>query len=70
MTKDEEAKLLEMLASGAKAPAIARTLGRSTGAIYVRINSLRRARRRSLPSERITALRSAASTGNRANDVT
>jgi DNA-binding NarL/FixJ family response regulator len=55
-TSGEEIKLLDLLASGVKAPAIARRLGRSTGAIYARINDLKKASRRSsLPSERLIA---------------
>jgi DNA-binding NarL/FixJ family response regulator len=54
-TSGEERQLLELLASGAKAPAIARRLKRSTGAVYARINALKRLSRRSLPSERLVA---------------
>ena len=53
-TKDEEKQLLELLLSGIKAPAIARKLKRSTGAIYARTNSLKKKPllANSLPSER------------------
>jgi hypothetical protein len=61
-TKDEEAQLLELLASNHKAPTIARKLKRSTGAIYARMKSLKRTPRpRSLPSERLVFLRTHAS---------
>jgi DNA invertase Pin-like site-specific DNA recombinase len=53
-TRDEEARLIELLGSGMKARGIARKLKRSTGAVYARINFLKSARStaRSLPSER------------------
>jgi hypothetical protein len=43
--------VLEMLSAGNKAPAIARKLKRSTGAVYARINALKKSRSLSLPSE-------------------
>jgi len=54
-TGDEEKQLIELLASGVKGPAIARRLKRSTGAVYARINELKRASSKSLPSERLAA---------------
>ena len=60
-SRSEEKELLELLASGTKAPAIARRLKRSTGAIYARINQLKKISRRSLPSERLVAAHASAS---------
>jgi hypothetical protein len=61
-TSDQEKQLVDLLASGAKGPAIARHLARSTGAIYARINTLKKACRRSyLPSERFIAAHAIAS---------
>jgi hypothetical protein len=60
-TAGEEKQLLDLLASGAKAPAIARAIKRSTGAVYARINVLRGLGRKSLPSERLAASRDVAS---------
>lgn len=53
-TEDEEVRLLKLLASGRRPPAIARELKRSVGAVYARIGSLKKRSpfRRSLPSER------------------
>jgi DNA-binding NarL/FixJ family response regulator len=54
-TAAEQFELLQLLASGVKAAAIARKLKRSTGAIYTRANSLKKKLSipaRSLPSER------------------
>jgi DNA-binding NarL/FixJ family response regulator len=67
-TSDEEKHLVDLLVSGAKAPAIARRLKRSTGAIYARINDLRKASapRSSLPSERLIAAHALASKEQRA----
>jgi hypothetical protein len=64
-TSDEERQLVELLVSGAKASAIARRLNRSTGAIYARATSLKKAspRRVSLPSERLSAAHAFASKG-------
>ena len=58
-TSDEERQLLEMLASGIKAPVIARRLKRSTGAVYARINELKKTWE--APAERLVAARSSAS---------
>jgi hypothetical protein len=60
-TAAEEVQLSELLASGMKVGFIARKLKRSPGAIYARINSVRKtphdmafaAQRLSLPSERL-----------------
>jgi DNA-binding NarL/FixJ family response regulator len=54
-TSGEERQLLELLASGAKAPAIARRLKRSTGAVYARINALKKVSCRPLPLQRLVA---------------
>jgi DNA-binding NarL/FixJ family response regulator len=53
-TTAEQQQLRELLASGIKAPAIARNLDRSTGSIYARAHVLKKAllTARSLPSER------------------
>jgi hypothetical protein len=60
-TIGEERHMLDLLASGAKVPAIARAIKRSTGAVHARINSLKRLPRKSLPSERLVAARDVAS---------
>ena len=57
-TAAEEVKLSELLASGMKVGYIARKLKRSPGAIYARINPVRKTprdvgQRLSLPSERL-----------------
>ncbi len=62
-TPAEEAQLRELMASRVKAGLIAKKLKRSPGAIYARINSLKKlpgdlpfgAQSRSLPSERLAA---------------
>jgi hypothetical protein len=72
-TATEEAKLSELLASGMKVGYIARKLKRSPGAIYARINTVRKTprdvgQRLSLPSERL--LHAQASTENTQIDDT
>jgi hypothetical protein len=53
---------MELVRSGIRAPAIARQLKRSTGAVYARIIRLKRASsERSLPSERLAFFRAHAS---------
>jgi hypothetical protein len=62
-TPAEEAQLRELVASKIKVGLIAKKLKRSPGAVYARINSLKKiprdlafgARARSLPSERLAA---------------
>jgi hypothetical protein len=62
-TRAEEAELRELIASKVKVGQIAKKLKRSPGAIYARINSLKKlprdlpfsAQSRSLPSERLAA---------------
>jgi hypothetical protein len=62
-THDEENELIDLLLSGAKAPAIARRLQRSVGAVNRQINVLKTSspRRASLPSERLVAAHALAS---------
>jgi hypothetical protein len=61
-TRADEEHLRDLLASGAKAPAIARQLKRSVGATYARINDLKKVQRTSsLPSERLVAAHASAS---------
>ena len=59
-TPSEEAQLLQLVISRVKVGVIAKKLNRSPGAIYARINSLKKSscdgfgrRPRSLPSERL-----------------
>src|ERR1700746_537398 len=62
-TAAEQLELLQLLASGIKAAAIARKLKRSTGAIYARANVLKKKSSipaRSLPSERAAFYHSSA----------
>ena len=74
-TAAEEARLSELLASGMKVGFIARKLKRSPGAIYARINAVRKtprdlaARRLSLPSERLVRAQAAAES-NQIDDTT
>lgn len=58
-TEEEERRLIELLRSGMKAPAIARQLKRSPGAVYARINALKKvsAPAASLPTERLAFFR-------------
>jgi hypothetical protein len=60
---DEEKQLIDLLLSGAKAPAIAHQLQRSAGAVHNQINVLKKSppRRASLPSERLVAAHALAS---------
>lgn len=59
-TEEEERRLIELLRSGMKAAAIARRLKRSPGAVYARINALKKvsAPAASLPTERLAFFRS------------
>jgi DNA-binding NarL/FixJ family response regulator len=60
-TSAEENQLLDLVAAGVKAPAIARRLGRSVGATYARINGLKKSLGRvSRPSERLVAAHASA----------
>jgi hypothetical protein len=61
-TSDEEKQLVDLLVAGATAPAIARRLKRSTGAIYARPKTTS-PRKASLPSERLIAAHGFASKG-------
>lgn len=68
-TRAEETQLRELIGSGTKVGLIARKLKRSPGAIYARINSLKKmphdqgsgARAVSWPSERLSHARASAS---------
>jgi hypothetical protein len=65
-TEEEERRLIELLRSGMKAPAVARLLKRSPGAVYARINALKKtsAPATSLPSERLAFFRTDVSSRN------
>jgi hypothetical protein len=58
-TEQEERRLIKLLRSGMKATDIARRLKRSPGAVYTRINALKKvsAPAISLPSERLAFFR-------------
>jgi hypothetical protein len=62
-TAEELAHLIDLLCSGMKTPAIARQLKRSTGAVYARIRTLKKASplATSLPSDRLAFFRAEAS---------
>jgi len=65
-TEEEERRLIELLRSGMKAPAVARQLKRSPGAVYARIKALRKeaAPATSLPTERLAIFRASLSSRN------
>jgi len=77
-TPAEEARLTQLLASGMKVGFIARKLKRSPGAIYARINSVRKTPRElafagkplSLPSERLLHAQASASRSQMIEDPT
>jgi hypothetical protein len=65
-TEEEERRLIELLGSGMKALAVAHQLKRSPGAVYARIQALKKASAQttSLPTERLAFFRADVSSRN------
>jgi hypothetical protein len=62
-TEEEDKRLIELLRSGMKAPAVARQLKRSPGAVYARLKKAS-ASATSLPTERLAFFRADVSSRN------